>query len=235
MKKILLIIVCAIIVAALGMAAFLLLRPKHEQDAQPPSDSEKTYADVGDVNEIYETIKFLRFSSLVELKEFSEDHNVFIQTSDDPKLFGIGEIYVDQAPVVLFYRMKDDESFDRFDGSCSISLKDKTAAEVAYIIRTLNDLVCKLFYTDKIEHSMYDEAGIPMYSFDESVYLRMLEGKATYGLTLIDEKNTYWYATAKVTDGKQIDFSFFRCFDSERYKDSFIDVDLRYSHVSGEE
>ena len=59
------------------------------------------------------------------------------------------------------------------------------------------------------------------------IQTNLLEGNAKYSVSVIDEDNTYWYISAVVTDEKQIDFKFFRCFDPNAYVDDTLNIDLR--------
>ena len=55
-----------------------------------------------DSSKVVETLKFLRLNTFEELKLYSDQHPVYLQTSDDENFFSLGEVYVEEKPVAVF-------------------------------------------------------------------------------------------------------------------------------------
>ena len=187
-----------------------------------------------DVSQVVDKVEFLKLNSYDEIKAYADEYPIYIQASDDDLLFAIGELYVEDAPVTLFYKLNDDKSINRFDGKYTYMLEQKSNDEVWDIVSYFNHVVVEYFDTEHFEHSIYDEEGAPVDAYDENSYELMLNGKAKYNLSILDESNTYWNISAVVTDKKQIEFEFFRCFDSSVYDDDSPNIDLRELEETGE-
>lgn len=174
-----------------------------------------------------ENLKLLTLNSYDDIKRYADEYPVYIQQSNDEKLFAIGEFYVKEEQVALFYRLNEDGTLNRFDGKYTYKLTSSEYEEVWNIVSLFDDIVSELLSVEHFMHSMYGENGAAIDPYDEFSYKLMLEGKSAYGLTVIDDKGTYWCTNAKVTNGAQIDFEFFRCFDSTVYDDASPNIDMR--------
>lgn len=228
-KKVLKIsIIMTVVFFLIATVAFFLMKSATPTD--PPAEQEEE--DV--ISPIVESIEFLKLNTYKELKAYADEYPIFIQESDDKMLFGVGELYIADQPVKLFYQTNEDGSLNRFDGYYTAPLPDKSVENVQSVIETLNGVIAQFFEVDFLAVDFYNEQGAPMPNFDESVYGQMLDGKATFGLTVMDEHYTYWYITAKVTDGQQVDVEFFRCFDATQYNVGEPNVDLRPLNETGE-
>lgn len=187
-----------------------------------------------DVSQTVENIKFLKLNTYDELKKYADEYPIYIQTSDDKTLFAIGELYIEDAPVKVFYKLNDDGTLNRFDGVYSFDLSSKSVGNVNKFIGALNNVISELFEVDKFSHSVYDETGVPLQYFDDQIYTKIHEGTATYALSIIDKDSTYWCITAKTINKEQINLEFFRCFDLDVYNDDSPNIDLRSDNETGE-
>ena len=224
MKKKLLIISAVLFFVCLitAVVCFFLMK-NSEAEAEPDAENSQEY----DMSETAEKLEFLRFTSYEKLKAYADDYPVYIQKSDDESLFGIGELYIDGSPVELFYQLSADRSFNRFDGKYTVKLQKSDSDSLWELLVKTDRLASEFFITDYFEHDMLDAEGCPLDAGDESTYELMLNGKAFYNLSVIDEVNTYWNISAAVTDKKQVTFEFFRCFDLSEYDDDTPNIDLR--------
>lgn len=220
-------IVLTVVFFLVAVAAFFLMQ--NAAPAQP-----ETEQDPYDVSGIVESIEFLKLNTDKEVKAYAEENPIYIQTSDDDTLFAIGELYVEESPVTIFYTLNKDKSIKRIDGYYSLALSDKTAEGVSEYVSYLDQIIADYFGITYFDHSMFDEQGAPMSPYEETVYEQMLQGKATYGFSVIDEDGTYWYITADITNGEQLDVEFFRYFDLSIYKDITPNIDLRSNNETGE-
>lgn len=204
------------------------------KSAEPKNNTEEEWEGY-DVSHIIENIGFLKFNTYDEIEKYAEEYPIYIQASDDNTLFGIGELYIEEVPVKLFYSLNEDGSLFRFDGYYTSELEKSDVNSVWNKLGYLDYLLLEYFDVEYFDRSIYDENGMPIDpNTDESVEL-LFEGKAKYSVTVVDEQGTYWSICALVTDKKQMDIEFFRCFDSELYDDSSLNIDLRVEDESGVE
>lgn len=197
-------------------------------------NNQKTDPEEYDVRQVVEKIKFLRLNSYDEIKAYADEYPIYIQTSDDDSLFAIGELYIEDSPVTLFYKLNADKSIDRFDGKYIYTLEKESKDAVWDVISYFNHVIVEYFGTEYFDHSIYDEDGAPIDVYDENSYELMFNGKAKYSLSVIDESNTYWHISTVVKEKKQIEFEFFRCFDLSVYNDDSPNIDLRELEETGE-
>lgn len=197
-----------------------------------PIDEEDGY--IYDTSIVIDSIKFLKFSDYDSIKQYADDYPIYIQESDEQTVFSIGELFINDRPVTLIYKLNSDGSINRFDGAYSMKLDDKSALGLQQTFGLFDAIVSDYFYVERFEHDIYGENGALIDSNSEESYDLMLNGKATYGLSVVDEDSTYWYITASVTDGKQINFDFLRCFDLNVYNDDSPNIDLRPVVETGE-
>lgn len=187
-----------------------------------------------DVSPIIEKIEFLKLNTYDEIKKYADEYPIYIQSSDDKTLFAIGELYVEDRPVKLFYRLNEDGSISRFDGQYSCEIEQLSADAVWNVVSYFNFVVAEYFGNAYFDHSIYDEYGAPVDAYDEASYELMLNGKAKYNLSIIDESDTYWNISAVIVEQKQVRFEFFRCFDLREYNDTSPNIDLRPEEKTGE-
>lgn len=187
-----------------------------------------------DVSQIIGKIDFLKLNTYDEIKKYA-DENLYIRESSDETLFAIGELYIEESPVELFYSLNEDNSISRFDGYYSYELKDSSSDALWDVIAYFDHVIVEYFNVEYFEHSIFDENGAPIDAYDENSCELMLNGKAKYNLSIIDESNTYWNISVVVTDKKQIEFEFFRCFDLSVYDDDSPNIDLRVKEETGED
>ncbi|MBQ2943214.1 MAG: hypothetical protein IJD93_00745 [Ruminococcus sp.] len=180
-----------------------------------------------DVSHIVEDIEFMKISTYDDLKSYADEYPIYIQTSDDDTIFGVGELYIEEVPVRLIYSLNEDGSINRFDGEYSVKLEKSSTENVQNIVSTFECIIQQFFALDYFEHSIYDENGMKTDSYGEDVFEKLLQGKSSYSLTVVDYEGTYWSVTAVVEDKKTMKFDFFRCFDLSLYGDDDPDVDLR--------
>ena len=190
--------------------------------------------EVYDASHIVKEIKFLKLNTYDEIKKYADENPVYIQTSDDATVFAIGELYIEDRPVSLFYKLNADNSIKRFDGSYSYEMSDPSASEISRVLSHLDCVVAGCFDYEEFDHSVFGEDGMNINIYDEASYELMLDGKAKYNLSVIDEHNTYWNISAVVIDHKQIKIEFFRCFDLSVYDDDTPNIDLRIEEEGGE-
>lgn len=227
-KKILIISIILTLFFMIVATVFFFLMKNTE-----PSNS-KSNPDEYDTSQVVEELDFLKLNTYDEIKQYADEYPIYIQSSDDNTMFGIGELYIEDRPVTLFYQLNENGSINRFDGSYSYELKETFAEDVSYTIKCFNNIISDFFLVENFGHAFYGENGAPITSFNEKIYDEVLEGKATYGLSIIDESNTYWYVTATVVDKKCMNFEFFRCFDLSTYNDDSPNLDLRIKDETGE-
>lgn len=228
-RKVLRILIVLTILLFLVATAFFFLMKNAE-----PSKQEGKPEEEYNVDEIVEKIEFLKLNTYDEIKKYADEYPIYIQASDDKAVFAIGELYIEDIPVKLFYNLNEDGTINRFDGYYSVKVVDKSADELERIIACFNSVVGDYFGVGTFVYDIYDESGMPISSFDEQIYEEMFAGKATYGLSIVDKDNTYWYITAAVSDGQQVNFEFFRCFDLSVYSDETPNIDLRVKDEIGE-
>ena len=227
-KKVLKIsIILTVVFFLVAAVAFFLMR-----NAAPAEPAQEAEEDV--IGPIVERIEFLKLNTYKELKAYADEYPIFIQESDDKNLFGVGEVYIADQPVKLFYQTNADGSLNRFDGYYTVPLADSSVESLYPVIETLNGVISTYFDVEYLVVDFYNEQGAPIPNYDDSVYEQMMAGKATYGLSVMDEENAYWYITAKVTNGAQVDVEFFRCFDATQYTVGDPNVDLRPLNETGE-
>lgn len=226
-KKILTIsIILTIIFLIVAVVFYFLMK-----DSKPVNEDDGY---VYDTSIIIDDIKFLKFNNYDAIKQYAEEYPIYIQESDDPTIFSIGELYIKENPVTLIYNLNSDGSINRFDGSYSMELSDKSASGLQHTLGLFDAIISDYFYVERFEHDIYDENGAPIDPNSEESYELMLNGKATYGLSVIDEDNTYWYITASVMENKKISFNFFRCFDLSIYNDDSPNINMRELEETGE-
>lgn len=186
-----------------------------------------------DASQIIEKIDFLKLNTYDEIKKYT-DENHYIRETSDATIFAIGELYIEESPVELFYSLNEDNSLNRFDGYYTYELKDSSSDAVWDVIAYFDHVIVEYFNVEYFEHSIFNENGAPIDTYDDNSYELMLNGKAKYNLSIIDESNTYWNISAVVTDKKQIEFEFFRCFDLSVYGDDSPNIDMRELEETGE-
>lgn len=226
-KKILTISIILTIIFLIVAVVFFFLMKESE-----PINEEDGY--VYDTSIVIDNIKFLKFNDYDAIKQYANDYPIYIQTSDEQTIFSIGELYIKENPVTLIYKLNSDGSINRFDGSYSMKLDDKSASALQRFFGLFDAIVSDYFYVERFEHDIYDENGAPIDSNSEESYELMLSGRATYGLSVMDEDGTYWYIAASVADKEQINFEFLRCFDLSVYNDDSPNIDMREFEETGE-
>ena len=231
MKKKILIITSVICLISLVVATVFFFLMKGEENSG--NENSSLDAEEYDLVPIVESIEFLKLNSCDEVKKYAKENHYIRKTSDE-SLFAIGELYIKDFPVDLFYSLNKDNTLNRFDGNYSLKLEASTADEVSYIVSNFNTVVAMLFGVDDFTSDFYDENGMPLNDFSEEIYQKMLEGKVKLGLSVIDESNTYWRSSVKVTNKEYVNFEFFRCFDSSVYNDASPNIDLRVKEKTGE-
>lgn len=204
---------------------FFFLMKNAESDMN--LDESKGDDELYDVSQIVRDINFLKLNTFEEIEKYANEYPIYIQSSDDKTLFAIGELYIKDLPVSLFYKLNDDGSINRFDGSYSYELPESTKDEVWNVISYFNHIIDEYFYFTYFDYDVYDEDGAPIDPYSETSYELILNGKAKYNLSVIDEHGTYWNISASVKDGKKMEFEFFRCFDLSIYDDDSPNIDLR--------
>lgn len=235
MKKKILIITSVLFVISLIVAVVFFFLMKGAQPDDQNNDTEQTETEEYNVSHIVEKLKFLKFNTYDKIKEYADEYPVYIQTSDDDDtLFAIGELYIEDSPVTLFYSLNEDGSLKHFNGSCLMELSDKTPLGLQKFFGLVTIVVSDYFYVERFDHDIYDENSMPIDPDAEESYELMFDGKATFGISVIDEHNTYWYISASVTDEKQINFEFFRSFDTSAYSEDQPNIDLRITEETGE-
>ncbi len=177
--------------------------------------------------ESVEKLEFLKLNTFDEVKKYADESPIHIQNTDDKNLFGIGELYVEDFPVRAFYSLNDDGTISRIDGTCFITKDSLSEEHVGKAIQCVNSIVSGFFNIENVLFSAYDENGAEIDNYTDQTYEQLINGKAKYRLTAIDESNTYWSILIKVTDNKQIEIEFFRCFDLNVYSDDSPNLDLR--------
>ena len=226
-KKILTIsIILTIIFLIVAVVFFFLMK-----DSKPENEDDGY---VYDTSVVIDEIKFLKLNDYDEIKKYADEYPIYIQESDDPSIFAVGELYIKESPVTLIYNINSDGSINRFDGSYSMELSDKSASGLQHTFGLFDAIVSDYFYVERFEHDIYDENGAPIASNSVESYELMLVGKATYGLSIIDEDGAYWYIKASVKEKNQINFEFFRCFDLSVYNDDSPNIDMRELEETGE-
>ena len=178
-------------------------------------------------SESVEKLEFLKLNSFNEVKKYADESPIHILNSDDKNLFGIGELYIEDFPVTLFYSLNDDGTISRIDGTCFITKDNLSEEYVGGALHRVNRIVSGFFNIENVFFTAYDENGAEMENYTVQTYEQLINGKARYRLTVIDESNTYWSILIKVTDKKQIEIEFFRCFDLSVYSDDSPNLDLR--------
>ena len=227
-KKILLLSsILFVVFLIIAIVSFVLMNnAKHNETNVDP--------EIYDNGELVESINFLKFTTYEELKQYADNNPLYIQASENSDFFAIGEFYIKEAPVKLIYKLNSDRTLNRFDGKVSIKIDKESKDEVWDIVSEFNRVVVDYFGVETFEHAIFDEKGAPIDAYEENSYELMLNGKAKYNLTIIDESNTYWKISAVVTDKKKIEFEFFRCFDLSVYNDDSPNIDLRELEETGE-
>lgn len=222
-------VILTIVLFAITTVFFFLMKNADKGVNSEVQTDTKVVSEEYDVSQIVEKIEFLKLNTYDEIKKYDENSQIYIQTSDDKTLFAIGELYVEDIPVKVFYRLNSDGSINRIDGSYSLKISSKSAAEVQEKFLIFNDLFSEFFGVTTFNHDFYDENGGKIYSFDDHIYEDLLNGEVYYGLSVIDKENTYWYISADITNQEQINLEFLRCFDLREYNDYSPDIDLRTS------
>lgn len=226
-KKLLIISIALVLLLLIGALVFYFVTK--DKNSEPISDEGYESAIENTVNQL----EFLKLDSFDEVKEKAYENQIYIQNSDDPTFFAIGELDIQDNPVSLYYKLNEDGSINRFDGSFSLKLDNATADGVEYEIWDFNQILVGLFDFYDFKHCIYSSDS-SLLSNDEEAYNKLLNGEAEYRVTIIDKSNTYWCFSAKVTEKKQLDFEFFRCFDLSVYNDESPDIDLRVAQEIGE-
>lgn len=227
-KKLLIISTIAIFVILIVATIFFFL----SKNAKTNNANENT--EDYNVGHIVEKIEFLNFITYDEIKQYAENYPIYIQTSSDKNMFAIGELYIEDNPVTLFYQLNDDNTINRFDGKYSIELEKSDKDHVWNLVSLFNRIVVEHFIVGTFEYDMFDQDGAPIDAYAEESYELMLNGKARYNLSIIDRNETYWNISAVVVDKKYVEFDFFRCFDLSTYNDNSPNIDLRVSEEIGE-
>lgn len=218
-------IILATIFSLVSVIFFFLMKNSEPNDSVSESVEEGEFR--YDTSIVIDKIKFLKFNDYDAIKQYADDYPIFIQESNEKTIFSVGELYIKEKPAKLIYKLNSDGSINRFDGSYSMELADKSVTGLQDTFWLFSAIVCDYFYVEQFEHDFYDENGAPIYTDSEESYELMFNGKATYGLSVIDLDGTYWYITASVSDKKQIDFEFLRCFDLTVYNDYSPNIDMR--------
>ena len=86
-------------------------------------------------------LRILNLNTYDELKKYADEYPIYIQTSDDKTLFAIGELYIEDAPVKVFYKLNEDGTLNRFDGVYSFDLSLKSVGNVNKFIGALNNVI----------------------------------------------------------------------------------------------
>ncbi len=228
-KKLLTIFLILFVVFLIIAVVFFFLMKKGDPNEKGTSVSTEL-----DIEQVLEKIEFLKLNSVEEIKQYTKDSQIYIQESDNELFFGIGELYVENVPIMMSYQLNPDKTIKRFDGSFSVDLKTGSADEVWQFINYVNETISLFYGLEYMNYSIYDKDGAPMEILMGEVQEQLLNGEAKYSFSMIDGHNTYIYASAQVADKKTINFKFFRCYDLEMYNDSNPNVDLRNTEAEDE-
>ena len=165
MKKIIIIVLLCLVIVLVTLGFIFSKMANNAEVDNTASYDEASY----DVTEVVESLKFLKFNTYEEIKAYAEDYPVYIQTSDDDTVFGIGELYIEGNPVELFYTMNEDGSLYRFDGYYSIEIDKSVLNDVWNKISYTDNILLSLFNVQHFNHSIYDEQGLSIDGYtDES-------------------------------------------------------------------
>lgn len=187
-----------------------------------------------DTSTVIDKISFLKFNEYDAIKKYADNSSICIGKSNYETFFSIDELYINENPVMLVYMLNSDGTLNRFDGSYSLKTKDKSVVELEEFFWHFDTIIENYFNVEMFEHCIYNEDGAQIDSNAYESYKLLLNGKARYGLSVIDKANTYWYIDASVSNKEQIDFNFFRCFDLSFYNDDSPNIDLRELEEIGE-
>lgn len=207
------------------------------KNAQPSNtgESQQEMTEVYDVTPVAKSLEFLKLNSYEEIEKYAEESPIYIQKSDDVTLFGIGELYIDESPVKVIYSLNEDGSLFRFDGYYTATLNNAESDELWEKLICIDELLMEYFQVGHFDHSVFLEDGMSAEYTDKDLDEELINGKAKYVVSVIDENNTYWHISAVVTEKKQLDIEFFRCFDENFYSDDSPNIDLRVETESGVE
>jgi len=232
-------IITTILFVVFGVIAtvfFFLMKSAESGNTDSSSDANETeQVETYDAGPLAEKLEFLKLNTYDEVKAYAEENPVYIQTSNDPTVFTVGELYIGESPVTLLYQLNEDGTINRIDGYCSLSLDVGSASGVGNTIEHLNTLIAAYFDVDQFGHDAFNKEGAPLNCFGEQLYEEMFNNGATYGLSVIDESSTYWNVSAVVVEQKHLDIEFFRCFDLSVYDDTTPNIDLRVTEQENEE
>lgn len=222
MKKKVLVMCIAIFVILLIVATVFFFLMKHTQVTNKGSELEQSITE-----QIVEKIDFLKLNSFEEVKSYAEESPIYIQESDDKNFYSIGELYINDSPIRVFYSLNEGGTIKRFDGMYSLTFDELTVVDIDNTLYNFSCVISQFFDIENFNFNAYDEKGMAIDAYSTDIYNQLLNQKAKYELTVIDQSNTYWNVSIVATDSKQIDFKFFRCFDLGVYNDDEINIDLR--------
>ena len=171
-----------------------------------------------------EKLEFLKLNNFSDVKNYANESEIYIMNSDAEGVYGIGELYIENIPIYVSYTLNNEDEINKFSGMFSVELEEKNIDDVLYFV---NKTISFLFDLQEFEYDVFSKDGFQMNIYDEETSSELLNGNATYFVSLYDEYDTYWKITATVSKEKVFEFSFMRNYYLGDSADGYPTLDLR--------
>ncbi len=232
-------IVLFLLFSIVSALAFLLMKKSKENNETSVESSEvvsnTSEIEQGDYTEEHknaaEKLKFLKLDDFDAVRKYADESEIYIMNSDSEITFGIGELYIKEIPVFITYMLNDESSINLLSGTFSVELNNNDLESLRDIIYYIDRVIFYLFGEVEFEHSIFSSSGYLIDCYSDESYTELLNGEATYHVSVIDEKETYWKIKGSVTEQKNVVFSFLRSYDFRKYEDNSPNMDLRKEDI----
>lgn len=203
-KRIIWIIIVALLVVGAAVAAVFLFGGEKEQDMETPTN------DAGLTH-----LSLLKLHTVSELEKYVQNNELVLQTSDDVSLTSVGSVPISGHYMTLYFQADENGAFYRVDGMLDFLLKDRSVNGLKTVFDGFCDAVAELFGIDNtFNYTIYAADGYKMDTTDASIQ-QILDGTACFTLSAVDADKGCWYAEATVDEADRVMFSFWHSVDPE--------------------
>ena len=214
----------------ISASAFFMMKRSTTEKNNSSTDSAESSSEIIVENEedkfsnAAEKLKFFKLNKFSDVKKYANESEIYIMNSDAEGIYGIGELYVENIPIYMNYMLNDEDEINKFSGIFSVELKENDINDVIYFA---NKMILLLFDLPEFEHNVFSKDGFLLNIYDEETTNELLNGNATYFVSIYDEYDTYWKITATVSKEKVFKFSFMRNYYLGDFVDNYPTIDLR--------
>lgn len=227
MKKIILIVLSILLVAAIAVAAVFIFKPKKKET---PPKQEVVQIKEGDIRNIY---SYLCCSTAKEIESYAKVYKLNLLPLDGA--YVSENLSYKNFNIEVFFRMNDKKVEDM---SAYFTFKeeipDNTSADKVkgYVDEFVN--VCSEFFGVEIfesDYGIYASEGYQLNNDEDETYKSLLKGKAAFAINAREE-NCIWLVKGRIEE-KTLVFDFLRSTDLKLYENVSPDITIEGNGFDG--